>query len=999
MVSIGPKIGIKGETEYRQAIMRVISETKSLNAEMDLMTAKFKDNDSAMSKNKQLTEQYAKILTSAQRELGKMQDALGKAVNKHEEAKQKQAALTAELEKAKQQFGENSKEVRELEKELGKANVEVERSGKNVEQWKTKVYEAGTEIVEIKKKLDDAKNSLKHFGEDAQRIGGEVSSFGESLTKYITGPLTALGAAAVTASSNFTDGMAKIYTIATEGQKPMGDMRKELEQLSKDTAFSLEDLTEATYQAVSASVDTADAVGFVTDAARLARAGFTDTAKSVDLLTTIINAYGMKAEDTARISDVLLKTQNDGKTIIDELAGSMGTVIPTAAAYNVSLENLAAGYVVLTKQGINTQRATTFLNAMFTELEKASSQVSKTLKDKTGKSMAELMDEGMSLGDVLEILYNSVGRNDEAFAKLWGNVRAGRSGIALVKGGTEMFNTALARLNDSMGQTDYALKVLETPSLKAQRAMNQLKIVGVELGDSLIKRLYPAFQEGVDWISDFAQKIMEMDDDTMSAIVTFGLATAAIGPLLMGIGGLITAVGKVAEYFALLSVGAADMMPLIGALVGVYLELGAAAWLMQEQREIEIEKEYGMSDAMKESIESINNLKAAHEQFLDQQRINAQATQENIAYIQDLISQYNDLIDSEGHVKEGKETLAEVILNELSKALGIEYDDVVKLIEENGKFGESIQKNIDDIKRRAEMAAYEEMYTEAIKRKTQAQAEYEKQEKLVAEQHAKTQKAQEEYDKALEAYNAHLADGTAKTGGYEDALQTATSQLAVAKAAEEEMSTALSEAKIAWKGAEEDARYYGEKIAEATGESVEKANKAIDDGVEKGSRAGTRWSTTVRDSMRIDGTEIGRYAVEGFANGMDRYSEIAKRAARRVGSSAASAMRSSLDINSPSRVMEQIGIYAGQGFVNGLDEMVTKAEQASTNLADSVSGTASQISGYSGYSGTTYNTKSVSAPITVSVNVNGNVDDYDMMADVIAQRINAEIAMKEEVFA
>lgn len=1001
MVSIGPTIGIKGETEYRQGIMRIISQTKELNAEMDLMTAKFKDNESAMSKNKELTGQYAKILTSAQQELGKMQDALGKAVAKHEEAKEKQAKLNEELEKAKQQYGENSKEVKELEKELGKAGVEVEKTGKNVEQWKEKVYQAQTEVVELQKKLADARDTLKHFGEDAQRVGQEISGYGEALTKYITTPLLALGTASVKASSDFTDGMAKIYTIAQNGQKPMGEMRAELEQLSKDTAFSLSDLTEATYQAISASVDTTKAVDFVADATKLARAGFTDSTKAVDLLTTTINAYGLKAEDAGRISDVLLKTQNDGKTILDELASSMGTVIPTAAAYNVNLENLSAAYVVMTKKGINTARATTFLNSMFTELEKSTSTVSKTLVNETGKSMAELMASGMSLGEVLEIIYNSVDRDDEAFAQLWGNVRAGRGGLALVQGGVDGFNTALARLGDSAGQTDYALQMLETPSLKAERAMNQLKIIGVELGDSLIERLYPTFEKVVDGISKLSQAFIDMDDDTMSTITIFGLATAAIGPFIMAIGKVITAVGNVAVYFANLSAGMASALPLVGVLAGAYLELGAAAWAMQDKREKEIESEYGMQDAMKESIKTIDNLKTSHEQFLDQQRLNAQGTQENIDYIEELIRQYNAEIDEEGKVKKGKENLTEVILDELAKALGMEYDDVVALIEKNGKFGDSVEKNISQIKKRAEMAAYEEMYTEAIKRKTVAQAEYEKQEKAVAEQHAKTEQAQREYDKALQEYNEHLKDGTARTGGYEDALQTATTKLAVAKAAENELNDALTDSKIAWKGAESDAEYYGNKIAQDTEKSVDEANNAIKNGTAKGKKNAETWRNAIKESMKVDGTGIGKFAVEGFANGMDAYSGLVKAAAKRVADKAVRQMRASLDINSPSRVMEQIGVYAGMGFVNGLDEMNKKVELASENLADSVSGTAYQMSGYGGYGSNTVSSKTITAPISVNVNVSGADigDDYGRLADIVADKIATAVIRKEEVFA
>lgn len=997
MVSIGPTIGIKGETEYRQGIMRIISQTKALNAEMELMTAKFKENESAMSKNKQLAEQYTKILASSKQELAKMEDALGKAIVKHDEAKATQAKLNAELEEAKKKYGENSKEVKDLQKELGKAGVEVEKTGKNVEQWREKVYQAETEVVNWKKKLEEASNTLKHFGEDAITVGTKITDVGETLTKYITVPLTALGTAAVKASSDFTDGMAKIYTIATEGQKPMAEMRAELERLSAETAFSLDDLTEASYQAVSASVKTEDAVGFVSDAARLARAGFTSTTQAVDLLTTAINAYKYQAKDAAYISDVLLKTQNDGKTIINELAGVMGTVIPTAAAYNVSLENLAAAYVVTTKQGVNTARATTFLNSMFTELERGTSTVSKTLKEKTGKSFAQLMGEGKSLGDVLGILYDSVNKDDEAFAQLWGNVRAGRGGLALVNMGVDNFNVALQRVTDSAGQTQYALDVLETPSLKAKRAMNQLKIVGVELGDTIIEKLYPSFEKLVTWVGNVADAFMKMDDESMNSIVTLGMWTAATPVLITAVGKTITAIGELAKWFSELSPLGQGVM-IVTALTAAYVELGAAAWAMQAQREAQIEAEYGVSEAMKESLSTMDSLKQSHEEFVKSVDDTRNAQAQNILVVEELAKQYNGLVDEKGKVKKGSEQLADVILTQMAEALGVEKKDVEKLIEKNGEFGKSLEKNIEQIKKRAEMAAYEEMYTEAIKRKTTAQAEYEKQEAEVAEQHRKTQRAQEEYDKALKEYNEHLSDGTAKTGGYEDALQDATSALATAKAAEDKMNGAISETKDALLEAERDTRIYGEKISGAVADSVNDSADAIKNGQTANVNAAVSLQKAVTKAMLLDGDYIGKYADQGFANGMDRYSDMVKNAAKRVAATAVKGMKSTLSISSPSKVMEELGEFTGEGFVNGLASWTGRTTKVANDLANAATMTSNRMTRYASM-GDTYNSKNISAPISVAVNVNGTGNDYDALANIVAERIATAVSRREEVFA
>ena len=52
------------------------------------------------------------------------------------------------------------------------------------------------------------------------------------------------------------------------------------------------------------------------------------------------------------MADMLIMTQNLGKTTVDELASSMGKVIPTAKSLNVDLDELCGSYAVMTANGI-----------------------------------------------------------------------------------------------------------------------------------------------------------------------------------------------------------------------------------------------------------------------------------------------------------------------------------------------------------------------------------------------------------------------------------------------------------------------------------------------------------------------------------------------------------------------------------------------------------------------------------------------------------------------
>ena len=55
-VSIGPKLGIDGEKEYRDSINQIIQQAKTLGSEMKLVTASFDENTEAEEKAQRTAE-------------------------------------------------------------------------------------------------------------------------------------------------------------------------------------------------------------------------------------------------------------------------------------------------------------------------------------------------------------------------------------------------------------------------------------------------------------------------------------------------------------------------------------------------------------------------------------------------------------------------------------------------------------------------------------------------------------------------------------------------------------------------------------------------------------------------------------------------------------------------------------------------------------------------------------------------------------------------------
>lgn len=398
-------------------------------------------------------------------------------------------------------------------------------------------------------------------GKLAEVMGGEAASAGKisgkSLGSALVGSLTKVVAAAgigkmlqsaFTGGTAFESAMAKVGTIADTAKVPLESLSSQVLQVSGDMHIGANEIAEAAYQAISAGQDTRNAVAFAGQASMLATAGFTSTTSAVDILTTALNAYGKGADEAGHVSDVLLTTQNLGKTSVDELAGSMGRVIPLAAAYNVSMENLSSGLAIMTANGIATAEASTYTKSMLNELGDTGSSVGKILKQQTGKSFAELNADGKSLGDVLQVLYASVGGNATKFAGLWSSVEAGTGALSLASSGADKFNGVLQQMQADSGATQTAYDTMtDTMAYKLDGVKTNAQNLGTALFDAVSGRL----GEGVALAGGYLQTLSESVQQNGIAGLAQGLAavfadlTTNVGPQLLQTG--IDLLGKLGE--------------------------------------------------------------------------------------------------------------------------------------------------------------------------------------------------------------------------------------------------------------------------------------------------------------------------------------------------------------------------------------------------------------------------------------------------------------------
>ena len=305
---------------------------------------------------------------------------------------------------------------------------------------------------------------------------------------------------------------ANVRTLLDETKVNAGALYDQLKNVSAEFGTTAE-LSKGMYLALSANIDPSKSVKFVEDAAKFAKAAVTDTYTSVDLLTTVINAYGLKVEETTRVSDILFQMVRKGKTTGDELAHSLGMVIPTAAALKVDLGQLGAAFATMTQMGLSAQITTTSLNQALLAFLNPSAQAKKLAKELHVEiDAAALKSKGLAgaLGDLAKA---SKG-NDEAIATFFGSVRALRAALALTGEQSGTYTQYLKDMGEAAGLTDEAFKK-QTATLK-----DQLEALWTNLGKTF-KSLLPA-------TGDFTRSIRELNGFLEGGAVPINKYTVAL---------------------------------------------------------------------------------------------------------------------------------------------------------------------------------------------------------------------------------------------------------------------------------------------------------------------------------------------------------------------------------------------------------------------------------------------------------------------------------------
>ena len=288
---IGPRISIKGETEFNNQIKRINNSVKEYTSEMKALDSQFAENENSMealtAKNRNLTAQY-----DVQAQKMRVLEA------QHDKEVAKLNELAAALQKAQQETGETSdaavkaqRAFNEQEATVSKLNVAINETQNCMNQAENAIKRNNAAMSTMSDQTAENEKRMAALRKEAEEANKKFTELASGLGNKVAGGLKALATSAAAAATG-------VVALVQSTAELRGDMAV-LSQNAQEAGVSFDTANNALldFNAVSGETDSS-----IEAISNLLQAGFNENnlARAVDALSGAV----IRFPDTLKIESL-----------------------------------------------------------------------------------------------------------------------------------------------------------------------------------------------------------------------------------------------------------------------------------------------------------------------------------------------------------------------------------------------------------------------------------------------------------------------------------------------------------------------------------------------------------------------------------------------------------------------------------------------------------------------------------------------------------------------
>lgn len=499
--------------------------------------------------------------------------------------KDKQNELATAIDQAKQKLEAEKEAMERLEasgvdktsQEFRDLKVQIDLDESALKQLEKQMKDFGTVGGQV---IAEMGRKMQEVGDKIKAVGDKISSVGQSLTTTVTLPIVAAGTAAVTSFAEVDKTMTLANQTMNNTTEEANLLNKAMEEAAANSTFGMNDAAQASLNFARAGLDAEQAAAAMAPAMNLAagEAGDLDVVSSG--LVATINGFGDTFEQAEHYADVFAAACNNSALDVNGLSESMSVAAPIFKTAGKDVEDAALYLGVMANAGIEANVAANSLKTGMARLAQPTKQAKEAMED-YGIAMGDIWNEDGSMKDSVEIQRNL----HEAFAKLSEQEQMAAAGAIF---GKNQMSSWLALINTAPSEVDALSESIKNSTGTTQemadammsgfggsieKLKSSLDVLVTSLGSIIAEYLTPVIEK----IQGVIDMFMAMDEETKKQIVTIAGIVAAIGPVLLvggkiisGIGTIISVMGTVTTFIG------GTLIPAITAISAPVLAVVAA---------------------------------------------------------------------------------------------------------------------------------------------------------------------------------------------------------------------------------------------------------------------------------------------------------------------------------------------------------------------------------------------------------------------------------------
>lgn len=403
------------------------------------------------------------------------------------------------------------------------------------------------DISNFTSQLNLAQNQAQRLAVESSKsfqIGSALTGMGKVLSTAVTLPLLGIAATSIKVGNEFQAQMSRVQAIAGATGGELDKMKRQAIELGAKTAFSAKEAAQGMENLASAGFQVNEIMDAMPGVLDLAAVSGGDVAASSEAMASSLRAFGLEAGQAGHVADVFARAAADTNAETVDMAEAMKYVAPVAHSMGLSLEETAASIGIMADAGIKGSQAGTTLRGALSRIAKPTKAMVKSM-DQLGVSFYDANGKMIPLREQIAQLKTATAgltqeeRNRHLVTLYGQNSLSGM--LALLDAGPEKLDKMTNALINSDGA---AREMAETMQDNLASKIEQMGGAFESAAIVIQQILEPALTKVVGGITKLIEAFLNMSPVGQKMVVIFAGMVAALGPLLLIAGTVITTMVK-----------------------------------------------------------------------------------------------------------------------------------------------------------------------------------------------------------------------------------------------------------------------------------------------------------------------------------------------------------------------------------------------------------------------------------------------------------------------